>query len=228
MPFLSPKYLTIAMDTPGYGDSDKPPRQYNISDYARSVVDFLDALGIEKTSVLGDHTGAGIAGEVAASYPDRVDKLILSGYPLFTQEELAARHKGQLPEPLRKIEPLQLKEDGSHMIDIWNVAKMGEANQSLEDIHNNVVVILKGGPRNVEAHLALWRYEPQERLPLIKCPTLILMSKEDQFYSRAEAVKSLIPQSRVVIVEGGGSFFPRQSPELFAETVMAFLRDPGI
>jgi len=229
-PLLGKKYRAIAMDTLGYGNSDTPPHRYSMSDYARSVIDFLDALGINRTSLVGEHTGAGIAAEVAASYPDRVDRLILSGFPLFTEEELVTRRKGQVPGHSSKIEPLLAKADGSHMTDVWNHAKLvlGPADKPPEDIQAIAMAILKGGLRNTEAHLALWQYEPQERLPHIECPTLVLMSKEDQFYSRAEAIKNLIPRSRIVSVEGGGFIFPRQAPELYVETITAFRQNPGV
>ena len=79
IPILAKGYRVIAMDTLGFGMSDDPPRYYEITDYARSVVSFLDALGIEKTSIVGHHTGSTIAIDIAVSYPQRVDKLILAG-----------------------------------------------------------------------------------------------------------------------------------------------------
>jgi Predicted hydrolases or acyltransferases (alpha/beta hydrolase superfamily) len=47
MAILAPKYRVIAMDLMGLGDSDKPPREYSISDYAKTVILLLDELGIK-------------------------------------------------------------------------------------------------------------------------------------------------------------------------------------
>jgi pimeloyl-ACP methyl ester carboxylesterase len=55
----------IAMDFLGLGDSDKPPRMYSTEDYAKTVIALLEELGISSTSILGNHTGAFVAGEVA-------------------------------------------------------------------------------------------------------------------------------------------------------------------
>lgn len=239
IPFMTRDYRAIAMDIIGYGNSDKPPRQYTMPEYAESVIDFIDGLDIKKASLVGHHTGAGIAAEVAARYPDRVDKLVVSGFPLFTLEELELRRKGPGPSFLRRTEPLLLKADGSHMIAAWEqtqrILAPAEMNlpsitndETLESTHTIAMAILKSGPRNIEGHRALWHWEPQQSLPHIKCPTLILMTPEDQFYSRAEAIKNLIPRSKVVSIEGGGAYFPRQAPKVFAETVMAFLRNPGL
>jgi pimeloyl-ACP methyl ester carboxylesterase len=217
------------MDTIGYGDSDKPAHRYSMSDYAQSVIDFLDALNIERTSVVGHHTGAAIACEAAASHPDRVDKLILSGFPLYTQEQIESRRKGQVPEHLRNIEPLQIKADGAHLTNawyqVWTLLRFQE--KPLEEIHEIAMAILKSGPRNLEAHLALWQYEAPQRLPLIQSPTLILMAAEDEFCPQAEKIKNLIPESKVVIIKGGGAYFPRHEPLIFTEAVMTFLQSPG-
>ena len=53
---------------------------------AASVVHTLDALGIDKSHVFGLHTGAGIAAEVAATYPDRTGTLMVMSYPLIETE----------------------------------------------------------------------------------------------------------------------------------------------
>src|SRR5262245_56060646 len=51
----------FAIDTPGYGNSDPPPRPLTIPEYADRVRAFLDAIGAERATVLGQHTGASIA-----------------------------------------------------------------------------------------------------------------------------------------------------------------------
>ena len=230
LPLLSERYRVIAMDTLGYGNSDCPTRRYTLADYARSVVDFMDALGVRHASLLGEHTGAAIAAEVAIEFPDRLDKLVVSGYPLFTQEELATRRLGQVPEHSRQIEPLELKFDGSHLLVVWQHARDGLRIQDkpLSEIQAVTLSILQSGARNVEAHLALWQYRPETRLPRIKTPTLVLMTTEDQFYDRAEAVRRLIPGSRVKIVPYGGFYAPHNAPEEFAGAILEYLvAQPG-
>ncbi|MEP0897782.1 alpha/beta fold hydrolase [Leptolyngbya sp. FACHB-1624] len=75
--FVQQGRQVIAMDLMGFGDSDKPSRLYSVADYAKTAIALLDELGIEKTDVLGNHTGAFVSGEIAVAYPDRVNKLIL-------------------------------------------------------------------------------------------------------------------------------------------------------
>ena len=57
LPLLARERRVIALDTPGYGCSDRVPGQPSIADYAGAAIDVLDALGIERATVVGHHTG---------------------------------------------------------------------------------------------------------------------------------------------------------------------------
>lgn len=219
MPILARKYRVIAMDTPGYGNSDKAPHKYQIEDYARSVINFLDALGINRTSIVGHHTGAAIAVELAVTYPERVDKLILSGCPYYADEmrELLVRDE--------RFQPVEIKEDGSHLMKMWQIAK-SYSPESKPGVWNKVVVNnLKAGEDAEDGHHAAFRYETQRRLPLIKSPTLVLSGSRDVFYKRVEIIKSLIPQSRTKIIENGGVWIGYEMPGEFAQAILEFLED---
>jgi pimeloyl-ACP methyl ester carboxylesterase len=74
---LAPDYRTIAMDAPGFGDSDKPIGSYDAAFMARWAIGLLDSLGIEKADVLGHSMGGRIALELGMRHPDRVSGLIL-------------------------------------------------------------------------------------------------------------------------------------------------------
>src|SRR6478735_11533350 len=78
-------FRLIAPDTPGFGCSDAPavPDAGGLAWYAEQVVALMDALGIDRSSLVGHHTGAMIATELAAASPERVDKLVLIGMLAF-------------------------------------------------------------------------------------------------------------------------------------------------
>ena len=96
------------MDTIGIGDSYKPKEESPIEEYARGVMSFLDAMSIDRVSIVGHHTGGVVAVEVAAPYPERVDKLIVS-YTDHVDAEDRERRKSWPP-----FGEVQGKEDGSH------------------------------------------------------------------------------------------------------------------
>jgi pimeloyl-ACP methyl ester carboxylesterase len=75
---LSKGFRVIAVDLPGFGDSDKPiGASYDAGFLARAVVDLLDALELNRAHVIGNSLGGRIALEVGLAHPDRVDRLAL-------------------------------------------------------------------------------------------------------------------------------------------------------
>ena len=97
---LAPTYRTIAIDLPGFGDSDKPVRAaYDPAFFARSVVDLLDTLEIERADIVGNSMGGRAAIEVGLTYPERVGRLVL------LTPSLAWLRGRQWAAPLRLVPP---------------------------------------------------------------------------------------------------------------------------
>jgi len=75
---LADTHRVIAMDLPGFGNSDKPLRgAYDAGFFADAAVALLDALGIERAAVLGNSMGGRAAIEVGLRCPERVERLVL-------------------------------------------------------------------------------------------------------------------------------------------------------
>lgn len=75
---LTPGYRAIAVDLPGFGDSDKPVLgSYDAPFFARAMIALLDALGIERAHVIGNSMGGRVGIEMGLRYPERVRRLVL-------------------------------------------------------------------------------------------------------------------------------------------------------
>jgi pimeloyl-ACP methyl ester carboxylesterase len=81
VPLLS-GFRVLAPDLRGQGGADKPASGYSLWDQTQDVVAILDALGVEKTFVVGSSSGGYVAQQVAVTFPDRVAGLVLVGAPL--------------------------------------------------------------------------------------------------------------------------------------------------
>jgi non-heme chloroperoxidase len=81
LPLLSSAYHAFSPDQRGHGDSDKPECCYAADDYAADVDAFMEAIGIEEATLVGDSSGGLIAQRVALGYPHRVSRLVLIGSP---------------------------------------------------------------------------------------------------------------------------------------------------
>ena len=110
---LSGRFTVLALDTPGFGLSDPLPGQaWSMADLAAALADTLDALGLRRVALCGQHTGATIAAEFALRWPKRVSALALDGYTAFSAEEQAAILPHQVP-------PFSPAWDGSHLAWAW-------------------------------------------------------------------------------------------------------------
>jgi pimeloyl-ACP methyl ester carboxylesterase len=98
LPLLSAGYHAFAPDQRGLGDSDKPQCCYTADDYAADVDAFMDAVGVEEATLVGDSSGGLIAQRVALDYPHRVSRLVLIGSPttLVNNEPVVELGKGML------------------------------------------------------------------------------------------------------------------------------------
>ena len=75
---LAPRFTVIAMDLPGFGNSGKPVgAAYDPPFFADAVVALLDALELDRASIVGNSLGGRVALEVGLRHPDRVDRLAL-------------------------------------------------------------------------------------------------------------------------------------------------------
>lgn len=93
---FAPACRVVAWDAPGYGASSAlAGNTPTAADYAEAVLALLDATHTSKALLLGQSLGALMATAFAARYPDRIEKLVLtgpaSGYGNVTQAERAER-----------------------------------------------------------------------------------------------------------------------------------------
>jgi pimeloyl-ACP methyl ester carboxylesterase len=219
LPLLGRHVQAIAVDTIGYGDSCRPPMgQDSIEGWAQAAVGLMDALGLQRFAVVGHHTGAVIATEIAAAYPQRVEAAVLSASAL-VDAGFRARHS----KPSR-VDNVQPKPDGSHLTDLWRIRQPWYPEGDVALLERFVVDAIKAGPRAAEGHAVVARYVMETRLPLVRCPVLVLAPTADPHaFPQARPLAAAIAGSRYVEVEGGMVPLPDQMPEVFARHVLEFL-----
>jgi pimeloyl-ACP methyl ester carboxylesterase len=88
MPAFSPHFRTYALDLPGFGKSRRLRGDFTIPRAVEFIKVWLELLQLDKIKLLGHSMGGQISTRFAATYPEKIDKLVLvapSGlwYPLF-------------------------------------------------------------------------------------------------------------------------------------------------
>ena len=98
LPLLSGHYRVLAIDQRGFGDSDRPESGYAIPDLAADVVAFLDALAIERATLVGHSFGSFVARCAAIAQPERITR---SGVDRHRLHGVQSGHAGITGSPAR-------------------------------------------------------------------------------------------------------------------------------
>ncbi|XP_038639362.1 serine hydrolase-like protein [Scyliorhinus canicula] len=113
IPLLPEEFYYVAFDFPGHGvSSHRPPGiPYYFTEYISDVRRVMDALNLNRFSILGHSMGGNVGGMFCSLFPEMVDKLIiLDGYGFYPIADGA--EPGQLQEAIDELLKLE-KEQGS-------------------------------------------------------------------------------------------------------------------
>jgi pimeloyl-ACP methyl ester carboxylesterase len=218
IPLLAEQFHVIAMDTIGFGDSEKPSGPSSVEGYGQGVIAFLDAIEMPRTSIVGHHTGGVVAVEVAATNPERVDRLVLSGTTCVDEE--GRRIAAEWPP----IDLVEFSPDGRHLMELWQKRMAYYPADRPDLLHRLVLDCLRVIDRVEDGHVAVDLYRMEDRLPLITAPTLLMCGVDDwAAFPDLERLHAYLPDAKVVEVPDAGVPLPDHRPDVFARIVADFL-----
>lgn len=198
LPVLATDRRAVAMDMYGFGLSAKPDGPQSIELYADGALALLDALGVVSFDVLGHHTGAYVAAEVAARAPDRVGALVQSGAGFADAAYRSARP--------HEVDLAPTVDDGSHLAVLWEGRRPFYPPARPDLLNRFVRDALAPGVDPHEGHVACRRYVQEDRIGLVACPVLVLAQTADPHsYPRtADLVAAFASARAVEVVEIAG------------------------
>jgi pimeloyl-ACP methyl ester carboxylesterase len=220
LPLLGRRRRAIAMDMIGFGDSSSlPGGSESIERWAEVTLEFLTALEIERAHLVGHHTGAVIATEIAVSAPGRARSVVLSSAP-FDDAPTRAAHL----EAGAIVDNVTPQPDGSHVAELWRMRAGFYPAGRVDLLEAFLIDALKAGPRAAEGHQVVARYDMQGAVENLHCPVLLLGATDDPYaYPALEPMRAALPDAQVEVIEGGMVPLPDQLPEQFAAAVERFL-----
>jgi pimeloyl-ACP methyl ester carboxylesterase len=200
-----------ALDLPGFGESAPPPLPWGVEDYQGHLAAFMDALGIDRASLIGHSNGGRIAIRMAATEPARVERLVLVDSAGMRPRRTARYHRRVAMAKVGKHAARLLGAPGERLRD----ALVGRA--------ASADYLAAGAMRPTLVRLV--NSDLRTRLPQIACPTLLVWGSEDTDtpLSAAREMERLIPDAGLVVFEGAGHYSYLDQPGRFARVVSHFL-----
>lgn len=228
IPLLEPHCRVLAPDFLGHGHSDRRDRfDRSLRAQTAMILAFLDALGIERATIVGHDTGGGVALIMGIEHPGRVERLVLSNvvaYDSWPIDDMIA-----LGNPAwRKRSPAEIAEfvasglpDGLYNRDRLTDEFRAGIVAPYSDEEGKISLIRNASALNTNHTMAL-----VDRHREIRAPTLVLWGVRDPWQTIAdgERLAHEIPSAKLVRLENASHWLQQDAPEAFARELLAFLR----
>lgn len=200
-----------APDLPGNGRSEGTGHQ-TISAYRDFVLAFMDALDLEKPTLMGHSMGGAVAQDFALTYPHRLDGLILvgTGARLRVAPAILDGIHQDFEGAVRLICNYAYAPDAPAQLKRLGVQRMAETRPDV--LYGNF--------------LACDIFDVIDRLGEITAPTLIICGTADRLTppKYSTFLRDRIPGAQLVLIEGGGHMVALEQPQAVIQAVTRFLQ----
>jgi pimeloyl-ACP methyl ester carboxylesterase len=216
----------------GFGETEKAGVRSEM-DLAWHLRSFLDALELSRVTLIGNSKGAYWATRMMIDDPERVERCVIVGSNTVAQAMGLPRIETEGTRALDRY-------DGSREAITAFLSAILETPPSEADIDERVRLVNLPGAQEAYAALGafgrrrrephLWQaYALEGRLPIVirAVPTLLLWGRKDRFapVEQALALRELLPEAELEILEASGHQAQNDEPDRFVEVVRAFLAD---
>src|SRR5437867_9198537 len=218
------RHRVIAFDNRGVGRSDAPDHSYTTRMMADDALGLLEALGVDSAHVIGVSMGGMIAQELTLARPERVRSLHLACTFARPDAYMLALNAAWREMRLGLGRESTLRTLGLWLFSPTTYAERPDFIEALlqNSLANPYPQSLAGFLRQsaaVAAHDAL------ERLPAIRCPTLVSVAEDDILVpSRfAREIAARIPGAALRVVPDAGHCYFLERADAFNELCLDFL-----
>ena len=230
IPLLEPHCRVVAPDFLGHGWSDRRDRfDRSLTAQTAAVLALLDALEIERATIVGHDTGGGVALILGIEHPERVARLVLSNVVAYDSWPIGDMIA--LSDPAWRAKPVQEVvdfvagglADGIHNADRLTPAFREGIVAPYADEEGKLSLIRNASALNTNHTMAL-----VDRHAEIGAPTLVLWGRHDPWQTIAdgERLATEIPDAELVRVEAS-HWIPQDAPAEFAEHIRRFVAQEG-
>lgn len=222
MPLLDRRLRVFVPDQRGFGDSERPEGSYRIEQFGADVIAFLDAVSIERATLVGHSFGSFVARQAALTRPDRVDGVVLIGTAVSAAVPVVQTVRSDLdtlPDPVPA--------------DFAREFQATTAYAPLPEPFFDRIVA-----ESLKLPARLWRqvldgvlaYDDAPQLARLTAPVLVLWGEHDALFSRHNqaSVLAAIRGARLKVYRETGHCPNWERPEQVAAELQAFLRETRV
>lgn len=219
---LGGKFRCFAPDTLGFGDSDPLPAKARMEDLARSMIHFLNALGVARAHVLGFHTGNKIGAAMAADHPDRVGKAVLIGMTHSLVISRKDRDAAIMDIVKKYMTAYRESPDGAHLVRAW-AADYGRlagiwwdsavmmqrkiTGDALRRQESRMIELIQARHSIKQIYGMNFGFDLTATLRRIKVPTQVIeccMPEEEHLGAQGPGLVKLLKRGELVTMKGAG------------------------
>ncbi len=218
---LSGQYRAIALDLPGFGESDMPER-FTIETWADGLARFLDAIEIQRAVIAGLSMGGYITLAFWRLHRDRVTALVLADTRAGADTEEGKQKRRETIELARREGPTA----------VARAMLPGMVGKSTREREPSVVATMRAMLESASvdsivgaSEAMMNRPDATASLATIDVPTLIIVGDEDVLTPPKEsrAMHTAIADSRLEIIPGAGHVSNVERPAAFNQVLSEFL-----
>ena len=222
-------HTALAVDLFGHGESDRPyDGEYGIAAQGEHIDRVLTALRVARATVVGCDLGALVALRLAASHPDRVERLVLVSPPDIDDvpgDDVKLFQRSVRRAPLRQQRGLL---GATPLLRPLLEASVAEPQAMPDGLVARYLAPFVGRDGVEHLHTIVRSIRAQDlhedELRSIAAPTLIVAGERDRWLDlkTAERLAGIIPEARLVRIPGVGRLIPEEAPEELTELILRF------
>lgn len=227
---LTKHYRVTAIDLPGFGQSSKKiESQYDLDSQTQRVAQFLEALDIKKSYVIGSSLGGAVSMWLARTRPDLVSRLIGIAP--------AVNHRLIRINPHRWWVFVHVFKYFAATPFLVRLINRRVSSKHKDTSLDTILEYYAPYHKNPTAAVTFWKSldlirDPRlpDELKHIECPTLIMYGGWDRVIKKdfISNLPDIISNSRVVYHESGGHQLMTDEPEFVADEIKKFLGTPQL
>ena len=221
IPQLTEHNYVIRFDMRGHGGSAVADEPFELADLGSDVLHILDVLDIPRAHLLGASLGGFVAAWLAATHPERVDRLIL----VSTAPRLGPDYWWQ--RTIATVEAEGLEGIAEHLHELLFSERFVASNPEVVAAAREMFLATPKPAYLAGARIIL-DSDIGRLLQTIRSSTLLIVGSDDRVlhHHPAEDILATIPDSEAVLVSGARHRVFVEQPAEIAQVIGEFLTDP--